>query len=126
MNESESMAKISYNQMAKLFNRLATSYSAGLDIRSVYTREANSGTGNYRLNAKRVLNGINQGLPLAVAMNKTEGYFPDLAIAVADRALVRPIARISVLAFGEVEEVLVIIAPGASPLISTALCFAHH
>ena len=76
------MAKISYSQMAKLFNRLATSYSAGLDIRSVYTREANTGSGSYRLNAKRVLNGINQGLPLAVAMNKTDGYFPDLAIAV--------------------------------------------
>lgn len=76
------MAKISYNQMAKLFHRLATSYSAGVDIRSVYTREANSGSPAYRLNAKRVLDDINQGKTLAVAMRNTNGYFPDLAIVV--------------------------------------------
>ncbi len=68
--------------MAKLFHRLATSYSAGVDIRSVYTREANSGSPAYRLNAKRVLDDINQGKTLAVSMRNTNGYFPDLAIVV--------------------------------------------
>ena len=68
--------------MAKLFHRLATSYSAGVDIRSVYTREANSGSPAYRLNARRVLDEINQGKTLAVAMRNTNGYFPDLAIVV--------------------------------------------
>ncbi|MDG2184834.1 MAG: type II secretion system F family protein [Mariniblastus sp.] len=68
--------------MAKLFHRLATSYSAGVDIRSVYTREANSGSPAYRLNARRVLDEINQGKTLAVAMRNTNGYFPDLAVVV--------------------------------------------
>ncbi|MCP4188279.1 MAG: hypothetical protein GY763_11825, partial [Gammaproteobacteria bacterium] len=76
------MAKISYKQSARLFRRLATSYSAGIDIRTIYTREANSGSPTYKLNAQRTLDGINEGLSLANAMRRTNGYFPELAISV--------------------------------------------
>ena len=68
--------------MAKLFQRLATSYSAGLDIRSIYKRESESGGSAYKLYSRRVLEGISQGLPLAESMAKTNGYFPELAVAI--------------------------------------------
>jgi len=51
------MAKISQNQLSKLFQRLATSYRAGIDLRSSIER-------------------------LAKAMAATNGYFPELVVSV--------------------------------------------
>ena len=76
------MAKITQSQMAKLFHRLGTSYSAGIDIRSAYQRETETGSPSYRVKAKKVVAGVNQGMELADAMATTDGYFPDLAISV--------------------------------------------
>lgn len=76
------MAKISQSQMAKLFRRLATSYSAGIDIRSAFKRETETGTTTYRLKVRKVSDGLSTGLPLAESMEKTDGYFPDLALSV--------------------------------------------
>ncbi|MCH2183723.1 MAG: type II secretion system F family protein [Mariniblastus sp.] len=82
MDRPELMAQITYKQMAKLFHRLATSYAAGVDIRSVYEREVNAGGTAYRINARRVLDQLNQGRTLARAMAQSDGYFPELPIAV--------------------------------------------
>ncbi len=77
-----SMSKISQNQMAKLFQRLATSYTAGIDIRSILKRETETGSTGYRLKAAKVANEVANGKSLAEAMKATGGYFPELAISV--------------------------------------------
>ncbi|MFK7769872.1 MAG: type II secretion system F family protein [Mariniblastus sp.] len=68
--------------MAKLFHRLGTSYSAGIDLRSAYQRETETGSPAYRIKAKKVAAGVGKGMELADAMASTDGYFPDLAISV--------------------------------------------
>ncbi|MEM9941774.1 MAG: type II secretion system F family protein [Planctomycetota bacterium] len=76
------MAKISQNQLAKLFQRLATSYTAGIDLRTAYRRETETGSPTYRQKSNSIYKGLGQGKELAEAMADTEGYFPDLAISV--------------------------------------------
>ena len=76
------MSKISQNQMAKLFQRLATSYTAGIDLRAIIKRETETGSTGYRLKAKQVARGIANGMTMAEAMRGTDGYFPELAISV--------------------------------------------
>lgn len=76
------MSKISQNQMAKLFQRLATSYTAGIDLRAIFKRETETGSTGYRLKAKQVASGIADGKSMAEAMKSTDGYFPELAISV--------------------------------------------
>jgi len=68
--------------MAKLFNRLATSYTAGIDLRSAYQRETENGSPSYRLKAKQVCKGLKSGKPLAESMALADGYFPELALSV--------------------------------------------
>lgn len=67
--------------MAKLFHRLATGYSAGLDLRNLMRREAEVGSASYKLKTKSVSNAIEKGASLAQAMNHAD-CFPELAIAV--------------------------------------------
>ncbi len=76
------MARISISQMAKLFHRLATSYTAGIDLRTAYKRESQTGSPVYREHAQRVFDQLGGGSPLADAMENTNGYFPDLAVSV--------------------------------------------
>lgn len=76
------MSRISQAQMAKLFDRLATSYSAGIDLRKAYKRESQTGTTTYRAQAAEVARQLNGGKELAEAMAGTGGYFPDLAVSV--------------------------------------------
>ena len=76
------MAKISIAQMAKLFHRLATSYTAGIDIRSAYLRESETGSTAYRTKAAQIARQLGGGQPLADAMQSADGYFPELAISV--------------------------------------------
>ena len=68
--------------MAKLFRRLATGYRAGIDIRSLYQRETETGSPAYRINSQKVYKRVKSGNTLAQAMTGLDGYFPDLAIAV--------------------------------------------
>lgn len=70
------------SQMAKLFHRLATSYSAGIDLRAAYQRETQTGSPAYRKKAQQIYKQLGGGEPLADAMANTDGYFPDLAISV--------------------------------------------
>lgn len=78
------MAQITHNEMAKLFRRLATGYGAGIDLKSVYTRETEVGSLAYRKQAKRIVETIGQGDSLADAMQSAPGYFPDLAVSVVN------------------------------------------
>jgi type IV pilus assembly protein PilC len=76
------MAKITMSQMAKLFHRLATSYTAGIDLRSAYHRESQTGSPAYRTKAQHIYKQLDDGQLLAEAMANTDGYFPELAISV--------------------------------------------
>ena len=76
------MAKITQSQMAKMFQRFATSYHAGLDILSILNRESNSGSPLHRTKASRLAQQVGKGKTLAEAMQSTNGYFPELAISV--------------------------------------------
>ena len=76
------MAKISQNQLAKLFQRLATSYRAGIDLRTSVKRESQSGSLAHQQKMKRVANALDGGGSLAKAMSETQGYFPELAVSV--------------------------------------------
>lgn len=76
------MARISYSQLTKLFQRLATSYSAGIDLLSIYDKEI-KGTGKtYRTKSSQIRDQLAEGDSLTDAMMATDGYFPDLALAV--------------------------------------------
>lgn len=67
---------------AQLFDRLATGYHAGLDLRTLWQREANSVRPGLARSAKIVLEKIGSGATLAEAMSSTGGYFSPLTIAV--------------------------------------------
>ncbi len=76
------MAKISMSQMAKLFHRLATTYTAGIDLRAAYKLEMKTGNSKYRANAKEINRQLGEGKSLAESMDNLNGYFPNLAISV--------------------------------------------
>lgn len=78
------MAKISYDKMAKMFKRLETSYSAGIDLLSAFQKERSIGSPQDRLQANRIVNGLKNGEDLASAMRDVHGYFPELAVAVVE------------------------------------------
>ena len=76
------MAQISQNQLAKLFQRLATSYHAGIDLRSSLKRESQTGSPAYQQKMKRVAKSLDGGGSLAKAMADTDGFFPELVVSV--------------------------------------------
>ena len=76
------MAQISQNQLSKLFQRLATSYRAGIDLRTSIQRETQSGSPAHQQKMKRVAKALDGGGSLAKAMASTNGYFPELVVSV--------------------------------------------
>ncbi len=76
------MARISYRQLTKLFQRMATSYSAGIDLLSIYDKETKISGKTYRNKSSQIRDSLANGDSLTDAMTATEGYFPDLALAV--------------------------------------------
>jgi len=76
------MAQISQNQMAKLFQRLATSYRAGIDLRTSIKRESQTGSPAHQQKMKRVAKALDGGGSLAKALSETQGYFPELVVSV--------------------------------------------
>jgi type II secretory pathway component PulF len=76
------MPRISQSQLAKLFQRLAISYKAGIDVRTILRKEAETGSKYYRSKSREVAEGVAEGKSLAEAMQETDGYFPELAISV--------------------------------------------
>jgi type II secretory pathway component PulF len=71
-----------HKQLAGLFRRLHTGYSAGLDIKSLLVRESETGNTTYRSMARRIADDIQRGRSLATAMKSQHGYFPDLVLSV--------------------------------------------
>ncbi|MFN9344575.1 MAG: type II secretion system F family protein [Planctomycetota bacterium] len=78
------MAQISLSQMAKLFYRLANSYSAGIDLRSIFQREALVGGATYRRKLELIERGLSGGQSLADCLRATDGYFPGLAVSIVE------------------------------------------
>ena len=76
------MAQISQNQLSKLFQRLATSYRAGIDLRTSVQRETQTGSPAHQQKMKRVAKALDGGGSLAKAMASTNGYFPELVVSV--------------------------------------------
>ena len=76
------MAKISYRQLAKLFQRMGTSYSAGIDLLSFYDKESKVSGRTYRNKSSEIRDRLADGESLTDAMAASDGYFPDLALAV--------------------------------------------
>lgn len=76
------MAQISYSQLSKLFRRLGTSYTAGIDLLSIYEKETNVGGAKYREHARSIRSRLADGESLTQAMMAADGYFPELALAV--------------------------------------------
>ena len=76
------MVQISQNQLSKLFQRLATSYRAGIDLRTSVQRESQLGSPVHQQKMKRVAKALDGGGSLAKAMAATKGYFPELVVSV--------------------------------------------
>ncbi len=76
------MAKISHKQLSKLFQRLATSYTAGIDLVSSYEKEKRISGTMYRKKADQIHQSLKSGDSLTHAMSSTENYFPPLTLAV--------------------------------------------
>ncbi len=77
------MPQASKKQLAKLFYRLANSYSAGIDIRSSLEKESGNGAPVYRRMMRELVMDIDRGGSLAGAIKKRGEYFPKLVYAVA-------------------------------------------
>jgi type IV pilus assembly protein PilC len=79
-----SMAKISLKRLVELCHRMGTGYRAGIDLRSIWERESQTGPPRHRIAVNHVVLRINRGEPLAEAMRAADGYFPELVCAVVE------------------------------------------
>jgi len=71
--------RISIRELARLCRRLATSLEAGIDVRTVWSREAERATGlTARTRLRAVSEAVNEGLSLAAGLAETGDYFPPL------------------------------------------------
>jgi type IV pilus assembly protein PilC len=76
------MIEISNRLGAQLFNRLATGYHAGLDLKSLWAQEAKSLHPGLARASRMVSEQLSGGSTLAEAMNRTQGFFSPLMVAV--------------------------------------------
>ncbi len=72
------MAHISTTQLARFCNRIGTSLHAGIDVRTVFQREAERGSPRQREVMDRVGRAISGGQSVAGALQSENGYFPPL------------------------------------------------
>ncbi len=64
-------------------SRVAQSYKAGIDLRTIWKREAKRGSGSlYKQHAEDVHERVDNGQMVGEAMAQANGYFPDLTVAV--------------------------------------------
>ena len=76
------MAKIPLSKLTSLLNRLYVSYRAGVDVRTIWKREAKTGTPRFRKAVSHVAQAVDNGRSVADGMEAADGYFPELTIAV--------------------------------------------
>ena len=71
--------RISTRELARLCRRLATSLEAGIDVRTVWSREADRATGLIaRSRLRAVSEAVNEGQTLAAGLAETGNYFPTM------------------------------------------------
>ena len=71
--------RISILQLSRLCRRLATSLEAGIDVRTVFAREAERATGHTaRSRMRAVSEAVNAGESLASGLAETGNYFPQM------------------------------------------------
>jgi len=71
------LSRITTKQLVWLSRRLAMALDAGIDVRTVWAREAQRAPGRaIRQRYETVCRAIDQGSPLAEALSSTGGFFP--------------------------------------------------
>jgi type II secretory pathway component PulF len=70
--------RIGLKTLAGLCRRLSTALGAGVDVRKVWTREAERATGPARKRFESIVSAINKGTPMAEAVAACGNYFPEL------------------------------------------------
>ena len=78
------MSKISTTKLASLCHRVGSAYKAGLNVQAIWAREAKHGSPRHRLEMQKVAECISEGRTVAEGLIATNGYFPDLMIAVTE------------------------------------------
>ncbi len=78
------MSKISIVKMASLCHRVGTAYKAGLNVKAIWDREAKHGSPRHKIEMQKVAEQIGDGQTVAEGLRATDGYFPELAIAVTE------------------------------------------
>jgi type II secretory pathway component PulF len=79
---SSVMAQLSHKKLAATFQRMAVSYSAGIDVRKIAEREAQHGSASYRQTFAGIAKKVNAGESLGASLAAAGGFFPVLATAV--------------------------------------------
>ena len=69
--------------MAKLFRRLAVSYTAGIDILTVFRNECNTGSPKHRAKMNEIVAHLKNGESVVQAMQSAD-YFPELTLSVVE------------------------------------------
>lgn len=70
--------------MASLCQRVGTAYKAGLNVKAIWDREAKHGSPRHKIEMQKVAEQIGDGQTVAEGLRATDGYFPELAIAVTE------------------------------------------
>lgn len=78
------MAQIGIRPLSQILRRVALSHRAGLDIRTIWEKEANRGSPAHRQRINSVALQIADGDSLAEAMSACDGYFPTLTCDLVD------------------------------------------
>lgn len=78
------MSGISIKKLGDLCHRLGSAYKAGLDVRTIWEREAKHGSPRHKISMQKVAGQIAEGRTVAEGMRSTDEYFPELAIAVTE------------------------------------------
>ncbi len=71
-------ARLALKSLSEVCRRTATSHAAGLDARTIWQREAESGNATKRGKFRRVSDAINRGSSLSEALRTTDDYLPEL------------------------------------------------
>lgn len=78
------MPQIAVRPLAQLCRRLSTSLGAGIEMRSIWEREAQRGVPRQRNQAELIGARIRQGETLAAALRAGNGYYPPLVCEMVD------------------------------------------
>jgi type IV pilus assembly protein PilC len=78
------MSRIPLKRLADLCHRVGISYRSGIDLRTIWQRESESGSRSHRVALGIVRDKVGAGETVAQGMRATRGYFPELACAIAE------------------------------------------